>query len=158
MWWSFTTLFPCNQSKIPLLGHTPKSCFLWLCVEQFVCREHCKTEKQHSNTNLVWTIVCLVTVPLGSGHACQNSLHRHFFPGIIKVLNRIWFALISPQSSEIQILLFMRCQKQMFFLVHNGDTSLWRDRNVSKESSLSQGQEELHLLVHAVYLDLSCMF
>lgn len=80
------------------------------------------------------------------------------FPGIINVLSRIWFALIGLQSSEIQILLFMHCQKQMFFLVHDGDTFLWRNRNVPKESPLSQGQEELHLLVHAVYLDLSCMF
>jgi len=46
----------------------------------------------------------------------------------------------------------------MFLLVHNGGTFLWRNRNVSKDSHLSQGQEELHLLVHAAYLDLFCMY
>lgn len=65
------------------------------------------------------------------------------FLGTIYVLSQIWFALISPQPSEIQTLLFMHCQKQMFLLVHNGGTFLWRNKNVSKESHLSQGQEEL---------------
>lgn len=53
----------------------------------------------------------------------------------------------------------MHWQKQMFLLVHNGETFLWRNRNVSKESCLSWVvREELHFLVLAVNLDLFCMF
>lgn len=80
------------------------------------------------------------------------------FLGTVNVLSRIWFALISLQPSEIQTLLFMHCEKQMFLLVHNGGTFPCRNRNVSKESHLLQGQEELHLLVHAPGLDLFGMF
>lgn len=85
-----------------------------------------------------------------------------FFLGTIYVLSQIWFALISPQPSEIQTLLFMHCQKQMFLLVHNGGTFLWRNKNVSKESHLSRGQEELSywsmLLVLIYFVCLKIIF
>lgn len=63
------------------------------------------------------------------------------FLGTINVLSRIWFALISLQPSEIQTSLFMHCQKQMFLLVHNGGTFLWRNRNVSWRATCHEGRK-----------------